>query len=484
MNPTVLCNHCSHPFTLKDSNGFDLTSSRLSIPGGHVPIINSTQTLTLINHPYSPGGNPDDSVIRHAHTHTYIPRVASHSTSGTGTTISHPTTSLRIHISTIYNPWAMATPTPVPSRTDLAKKASRYRLLANLVSWLDRYLSFPLPPRPALQLTIPSTVSKHPGAITLYFFTATGTLRSPGEDEEAPHTKRPLLINFHGGGFAIGHPLDDARWIGAVLGAHRDAVVVSVGYRLGPEHPFPIPMEDGVDAVIWLWEHAGQYQLDRGRFVLCGASAGGNICLIVPLRLREELVKRRERVGEAPGIKLAGLIGFYPSTDWSRSRIERDATNPIASKKSMIWPEAFRFFDESYLMPENLPRKVGASGEIDMCHPYVSPGLAPEGLILAAYPGSLAIYTCGWDQLLVEGNVFRERLRGMVGPGGLSHVGGMVIEDVIHGFDKKPSFFLGNAARDRMYGDAVRQLEVMWKEGRAKREREFVAGEGSELTIG
>lgn len=375
----------------------------------------------------------------------------------------------------------MATPTPLPSRTNLAKKASRYRLFAGLLSWLDRYLSFPLPSRPALELTIPSTISKHPGAIQLYFFTATGTLLLPGEDEEQPHAKRPVLMNFHGGGFAIGHPLDGARWIAAVLAAHRDAVVVSVGYRLAPEHPFPIPMEDGVDAVIWLWEHAGQYRLDRGRFVLCGDSAGGNLCLTIPLRLREELIKRRERSGESPGIKLAGLIVFYPATDWSRSRIERDATNPIASKKSMVTADVFKFFDDSYLMAENLPRKAG-SDEIDMSHPYVSPGLAPEGLILAAYPANVAIYTCGWDQLLVEGNAFRERLRGFIGPGGLVHVGGMVIEDVIHGFDKRPSFFLGNGARDRMYGDAVRELEIMWKERRAS--REFVAGEGREPTIG
>jgi hypothetical protein len=110
----------------------------------------------------------------------------------------------------------------------------------------------------------------------------------------------------------------------------------------------------------------------------------------------------------------------------------------------------------------------------------VSPGLADEGLILASYPEHVAIYTCGWDQLLVEGNAFRERLRGFVGVGGLVSVGGMVIEDVIHGFDKRPSFFLGNGARDRLYGDAVRQLEVMWKEqkGKGKGSRGFVSGEG------
>ncbi|KAJ5168704.1 uncharacterized protein N7482_004298 [Penicillium canariense] len=369
----------------------------------------------------------------------------------------------------------MTTPTPIPSRDDLAKTASRYRLLSGVISWLDRYLSWPLPSRAALELAIPATVSKSPGYIQLYFFTASGSLDSPGEDEEQPRAKQPVLINFHGGGFSIGHPLDDARWVAAVLQAQPDAVVVSVGYRLAPEHPYPVPMEDGVDAVLWLWQRAAQYHLDRRRFALSGDSAGGNLCLAIPLRLHEELRKRYQHQGESPDIKLAGLIAFYPSTDWSRSRLERDATNPIAPQKSMITPAVFKFFDDAYLLPENLPRKTG-TGEIDMSHPYMSPGLAPDHLILASYPPYVAIYTCGWDQLLVEGNEFRERLRKLEGKGRLVHVGGMVIENVIHGFDKKPSFFLGNGRRDTMYGDAVRQLEMMWKE---EPPRGFVLGDSA-----
>lgn len=65
--------------------------------------------------------------------------------------------------------------------------------------------------------------------------------------------------------------------------------------------------------------------------------------------------------------------------------------------------------------------------------------------------------------MIVEGNEFRERLRGFVGSRGLVHVGGMVMDDVVHGFDKTPCFFLGNGPRDRMYGERVRQLEMIWK---------------------
>lgn len=166
--------------------------------------------------------------------------------------------------------------------------------------------------------------------------------------------------------------------------------------------------------------------------------------------------KRNDRIG------LVGIIGFYPSTDWTRTRKERDATNPIAAKKSMITPKVSSFFDNSYLLPETLPKQSGTN-TVDMSHPYLSPGLAPTEQLLAAYPPSVALYMCAWDQLLVEENAFRERLRGLVADGHMAHVGGMVMEGVIHAFDKKPSFWMGNRLRDEMYRDAIQQLRIMWR---------------------
>lgn len=368
------------------------------------------------------------------------------------------------------------TPALTPARAQLAKKAGRYRLLASILSGLDRYLSFPSPPRPCLNISIPSTISSTPGSIQLYFFTAQGKDLSP--DPQLP--KRPVLVNFHGGGFTIGHAVDDARWFRKVLQSYPDAVVVSVGYRLAPEHPYPTAIQDSTDAVLWLWKNADQHNLDRTRFVLTGDSAGGNLSLTVPLMLYNERVKQQQQQQQVQSpnsaqekadseedvliSRLAGLITFYPSTNWTRTREQRDATNPIAARKSMIKPNVFKLFDDSYLDPENLPySSTGTeSKEVDMAHPYLSPGLTPTPLLLAAYPSNVAIYTCGWDQLLVEGNEFRERLRLLAVEGQMAHVGGMVIEDVVHGFDKKPSFIMGNKTRDRMYGDAVRQLGIMW----------------------
>ncbi|KAJ5583344.1 hypothetical protein N7535_001964 [Penicillium sp. DV-2018c] len=328
-----------------------------------------------------------------------------------------------------------------PSRLSLIKKANRRRVLTTILSILDRYFSPPFPKSPRFEISIPSKVSIN---------------------HKAPILPRPVLLTFHGGGFSIGDARDDARWVSTVLKSHPDAVVVSVNYRLAPEHPFPVALDDGVDAILWLWRHADQYNLDKTRFVISGFSAGGNLALALPFRLHVEL--QRQRWTGLEKIELAGLIAFYPSVDWTRTRAERDATNPIAAKKSMISPSMYRFFDESYLFFAGLPRQRGREG-VDMAHPYLSPGLATDALLLAAYPAAVAIYTCGWDQLLVEGNAFRERLEKVIGVGKMGKVGGVVIEDVVHGFDKKPSFLKGNEARRKMYGDAVRQLEGMWEVG-------------------
>ncbi|KGO69171.1 Alpha/beta hydrolase fold-3 [Penicillium italicum] len=354
----------------------------------------------------------------------------------------------------------MASNPPPPSRSALSNKAHRYRMLSILLSLLDRYLSWPLPPGPSVEIAIPSKVSKSPGSIQLYFFTAPSNPLCPRKQAK-PYPPRPVLINFHGGGYSIGHALDDARWAGTVVKAHPDAVVVSVNYRLAPEQPFPVALEDGVDAILWLWQEAQKYNLDKTRFALSGSSAGGNLALAVPFRLHEELQKKRwASIGGE--LALAGLVVFYPSTDWTRTRKERDATNPVAADKTMISPSMYKFFDNSYLLPAGLPIRPG-TGRVDMSHPYLSPGLAPASLLLASYPPAVAIYTCGWDQLLVEGNTFRERLSGFVEEGKMASIGGFVVEDVVHGFDKKPTFWRGNEIRERMYGDAADQLKVMWK---------------------
>jgi acetyl esterase/lipase len=87
---------------------------------------------------------------------------------------------------------------------------------------------------------------------------------------------RPALLWMHGGGFIVGHPeSDQARSI--ALCRSLDIVVATVNYRLGPNHPFPQPLEDCHEALAWLHAQAGTLGIDPARVAVGGASAGAGL---------------------------------------------------------------------------------------------------------------------------------------------------------------------------------------------------------------
>lgn len=189
----------------------------------------------------------------------------------------------------------------------------------------------PRPPKPDFSRDIRSTISSKSGSITLNFYVPkdyhtqrrlwTDRQEEIAEDEEedssegglsaktrrfsaafaemgqnirrrSTSTRRwggyPVVLNFHGGGFTLGSAADDARWCGTVVDECH-AVVISVDYRLAPECPFPTAVEDGVDAVIYVHNHAEELGINRDKIALSGFSSGGNMAFTVPLRLYDEL---------------------------------------------------------------------------------------------------------------------------------------------------------------------------------------------------
>ena len=123
----------------------------------------------------------------------------------------------------------------------------------------------------------------------------------------------PVVLWFHGGGWMLGDAQDDAQCV-ALLQHIRDgggAVVVSVEYRLAPEHPYPAAVDDATAALRWARKHARTYGGHRGRIVLAGESSGGNVAVAAALanydRARTPLLAR------AP---LAGLLLLYPCLDY------------------------------------------------------------------------------------------------------------------------------------------------------------------------
>ena len=242
--------------------------------------------------------------------------------------------------------------------------------------------------------------------------------------------KYPVVVNYHGGGFTLGRPSDDARWATAIV---RDvsAVVVGVTYRLAPEHPFPTAVEDGVCALLYLSANAERLGIDISQLTLSGFSAGGNLTFTVPLRLHEyvrSLEQQQEEQQEHPHTlpplpRIVALISWYPTLDNRLTRAQRRASSIIPSKT--LPPILTDLFDTSYFPLRSCVES-----------PYASPAAANDDDLVAALPDDMAIYLCEWDMLLREGKEFRERLERLG-----KRVRCEVIRERKHAFDKRPSPF-------------------------------------------
>lgn len=94
------------------------------------------------------------------------------------------------------------------------------------------------------------------------------------------------LVYFHGGGFVIGDlDIEEERCV--ALARQASCVVVSVDYRLAPEHPYPTPVEDCYSALTWVAEHAPELSIDEGRLAIGGCSAGGALTATVAQLCRD-----------------------------------------------------------------------------------------------------------------------------------------------------------------------------------------------------
>lgn len=336
-------------------------------------------------------------------------------------------------------------------------KMSRVILLVKVLIWrgivfikriLDLYFSTSRPLPVSFTKRIPASVGKTPGSFDLYLYTP----KSYNQASTKLQSERyPVLVNFHGGGFTLGHASEDARWATSVL-QETSAVIVSVNYRLAPRYPFPTPIEDCVSAVLWIWQHADELKIDPSRTAFSGFSAGGNMTYTVAIRLHEELTRLRdaEKNVDLWGGRVMGLASFYPSTNWTQTREERDASNPGLIRE--VPKSLYQIFDESYLYP--------GSELTPMSHPLFSPGLASDDLLRKALPEKMVLITCGGDQLLRESEEFRARLKGWG-----KRVDGYVVEGVGHAWDKIPSFRKGNPKRDAAYKLAVASLREFWDTG-------------------
>lgn len=174
----------------------------------------------------------------------------------------------------------------------------------------------------------------------------------------------PTLVFTHGGGWVLG-TLDSSDDICRQLASRSGALVLSIDYRLAPEHPFPAAVDDAYAALEWAARYAGDLGADPGRLGVAGTSAGGNLAAATALRAREA------------GPDLDGQFLLYPIVDpaMDTDAYREHADSSLLSAADMAW------FWEQYLR-----------SPVDRANPYADltaiddlEGLAPATVLTAGF---------------------------------------------------------------------------------------------------
>lgn len=229
---------------------------------------------------------------------------------------------------------------------------------------------------------------------------------------------KPALIWFHGGGWVIGS-LDGADFGCRMMANASGCVVISVDYRLAPEHKFPTAVDDCMGVTQWIAENGASLGVDGSRLAVGGDSAGGNLAAVVSQLARD---------AGGPSLSFQALV--YPVTnyDYGTDSYRENAAGYLLERASMEW------FWGHYLRSE----ADGASAKASPLRHTNLTGLPPAIVITAEF-----------DPLRDEGETYAERLRAAGVP-----VEFMRFAGEIHGFYANPAIDEGSEAA-RLIGRAV-----------------------------
>ena len=227
------------------------------------------------------------------------------------------------------------------------------------------------PEPPELESAKPLSIPAPHGAIPARIYTPK-TLRKT--DDLAP-----CLVFYHGGGWVIGD-LDSHDVVCRKLAHEGELIVISIDYRLAPEHKFPAAVDDAIIAAKWVASNAKQLGIDAAQLVVGGDSAGGNLAAVVALAARD---------GNGP--KLAGQLLIYPTTDFAM----KHPSHSEPETSILLTHSVIKWFCNHYI------------GDADINDWRASPARAKT---LAGLPPAYVL-TAGADPLRDEGDEYAARLK-------------------------------------------------------------------------
>ncbi len=205
--------------------------------------------------------------------------------------------------------------------------------------------------------------------------------RAPEADAVSVGDRRwPALIYFHGGGLVAGS-LDTHDPICRSLSNASGCVLLSVDYRLAPEHPFPAAIADGCHATEWIITHAEELDIDPTRIGVCGDSAGATLAAVVC-----QVLAANGQTRLALQFLLCPIMDFCASTDSRRDY-------------------AAGYLVDQATLDHDLKHYLGADG--DPTHPRISPSRTAD---VSDLPPT-CIHTAEFDPLRDEGAAFAARLQ-------------------------------------------------------------------------
>jgi len=235
----------------------------------------------------------------------------------------------------------------------------------------------------------------------------------------------PCVMYFHGGGWVIGN-LDSHDTLCRHIAEHSDCVVISVDYRLAPEHKYPDAIDDCYLATSYAAQHATELEIDGSRLVVAGDSAGGNLAAAVSLKARDETAN----AGSGPNISLQVLI--YPAieADFTTSSYHDFAEGFGLTAETMQW-----MWEQYWTESNPHDKKYVVLTENDLS------GLPKTHMITAEY-----------DVLRDEGEAFADKLKAAGVDITMKRYDGM-----LHGFIHFSALFDVGLEAIREFGQLIRE---------------------------